>query len=172
MLHRHPGCSGRAIDQSDVEMRHDVLVYTTPPLVEGLEITGPLRAVLHVSSSALDTDFTAKLVDVYPDGRSYNLQEGIIRARYRDGFDRTVFMKPGGIYELSIDMQATGNYFAAGHRIRLEIASANFPRFDRNLNTGGDNFNETRWEVAHSVIHHSTKYPSYVELPVVPERRR
>jgi putative CocE/NonD family hydrolase len=171
-------CTGSAdapegsFDQSDVEMRSDILVYTTPPLTEGVEVTGPLKAVLYVSSSAKDTDFTAKLLDVHPDGRAFNLQEGILRARYREGYDRTVFMEPGGVYEVVIDMQATGNYFPPGHRIRLEIASANFPRFDRNLNTGGNNFDETRWEVARNTVHHTARYPSHVVLPIVPADRR
>ncbi len=157
-----------AMDQSEVEARHDVLVYTTPPLAEGIEVTGPIGAVLHVSSSARDTDFTAKLVDVYPDGAAYNVQEGILRARYREGFGKTVFMKPGMVYEVRIDLQATSNFFAAGHRIRLEVSSSNFPRFDRNLNTGGSNYDETGWVVARNAVHHSSRYPSHLMLPVIP----
>lgn len=155
-------------DQSDVEMRHDVLVYTTPPLEKALEVTGPIQAVLYVSSSARDTDFTAKLVDVYPDGKAYNVQEGILRARYRDGFNRTVLMKPGEVYEVKIDLQVTSNYFAPGHRIRLEISSSSFPRFDRNLNTGGHNYDETAWVVATNTVHHTSRHPSHVLLPIVP----
>ncbi len=156
-----------AYDQRPVEARDDVLVYTSEVLTEGIEVTGPLKLVLYVSSSARDTDFTAKLIDVYPDGRAFNLQEGILRARYRDGFDRTVWMEPGEVYRLEIDLQATSNYFAPGHRIRLEVSSSNFPRFDRNLNTGGNNYDETRWQVARNVVHHSGRYPSHLILPVV-----
>jgi uncharacterized protein len=163
-----PDAPEGSFDQSEVEARHDVLVYTTPPLKRGVEVTGPLKAILYVSSDARDTDFTAKLVDVYPDGAAYNVQEGILRARYREGFGRKVFMQPGGVYKVEIDLQATSNWFAPGHRIRVEIASSNFPRFDRNLNTGGNNFDERSWRVARNVIHHSAKYSSHVMLPVIP----
>src|SRR5262249_30899960 len=125
-------------DQSSLESRPDVLVYTTPPLTQGTEITGPIELKLFVGSSARDTDFTAKLVDVYPDGTAFNLQDGILRGRYREGFNRKVWMKPGGSYPLTIDLHSTSNYFPSGHRIRLEVSSSNFPRFDRNLNTGGN----------------------------------
>ena len=129
-----------AFDQSDVETRHDVLVYSTPALKEGIEVTGPLKVLLYFSSSARDTDFTAKLVDVYPDGTAYNIQEGILRARYREGFEKKVWMKPGEVCEMILHLQATSKYFGPGHRIRVEISSSNFPRFDRNLNTGGNNY--------------------------------
>jgi len=169
-------CTGTAdapsgvFDQSDVETRNDVLVYTTPVLKEGIEVTGPLSVVLYVSSAAPDTDFTAKLVDVYPDGSAFNIQESILRARYREGFDKKVWMKPGEVYEVKIDLQATSNYFGPGHRIRLEISSSNFPRFDRNLNTGGNQYNETEWKEATNTIHHSRIHPSYIVLPVIPSR--
>ncbi|PYV91484.1 MAG: acylase [Acidobacteria bacterium] len=155
-------------DQSDVETRQDVLVYTTPALEHGLEVTGPLQVVLYVSSSVDDTDFTAKLVDVYPDGKAYNIHEGILRARYREGYDKNVLMKKGETYEVKIDLQATSNYFGPGHRIRLEVASSNFPRFERNLNTGGNNYDETQWKVAENVVHHSKNHGSYLLLPVIP----
>ncbi len=158
-----------AFDQSEVELRNDVLVYTTPPLEKGMEVTGPLKVVLYVSSSAKDTDFTAKLVDLYPDGTAYNVQEGILRARYREGYNKTVWMKPDEVVEVGIDLQATSNYFGPGHRIRLDVSSSNFPRFDRNLNTGGNNYDETKWVTAQNAIHHSGKYSSYVLLPVIPE---
>ena len=167
-----PDAPEGAFDQSDVESRHDVLIYSTPPLTSGLEVTGPLKVVLYVSSDARDTDFTAKLVDVAPDGQAYNVQEGILRARYRDGFDHTVFMKPGGVYKVEIDLQATSNWFAPGHRIRVEVASSNFPRFDRNLNTGGNNYDERTWKVARNVIYHSPTYPSHIVLPVIPSVRQ
>jgi hypothetical protein len=157
-------------DQRGIEARHDVLVYSTPPLATGVEVTGPIEAVLYVSSSAKDTDFTAKLVDVYPDGRAFNLREGVARARYRAGFDREVFMQPDGIYEIRIGLQATGNWFGPGHRIRLEVSSSNFPRFERNLNTGGRNVDETEWVTAENSVHHSPAHASYVLLPVIAQR--
>ncbi|MGD8727640.1 MAG: CocE/NonD family hydrolase, partial [Gemmatimonadales bacterium] len=156
-----------SFDQSQVELRPDVLVYTSAPLTEGLEVTGPMDAVLYVASSATDTDFTVKLVDVYPDGRAFNVQETILRSRYREGFDRQVFLEPGEVYELHIDLHATGNYFGPGHRIRIEVSSSNFPRFDRNLNTGGNNYDESSWIVAENTIHHSRDYPSRIILPIV-----
>lgn len=157
-----------SFDQSDTEMRQDVLVYSSHVLQEGIEVTGPIEALLYVSSSAKDTDFTAKLVDVYPDGKAYNVQEGIFRARYREGFDKKVWMSLGEVYEIEIDLQATSNYFGPGHRIRLEVSSSNFPRFDRNLNTGGNNYDEAEWEVAANTVHHSGKHASHIVLPVVP----
>lgn len=157
-----------ALDQRDVETRHDVLVYTTSPLEKGIEVTGPLQVVLYVSSSAPDTDFTARLVDVYPDGTAYNVQEGILRARYREGFEKKVWMEPGQVYEVRINLHATSNYFGPGHRIRLEVSSSNFPRFDRNLNTSGNNYDETQWKVADNTIHHSPRHASYLLLPVIP----
>jgi putative CocE/NonD family hydrolase len=168
-------CTGGAVpeggyDQSEVEMRADVLVYTTRPLEQGVEITGPLEAVLYVSSSAPDTDFTAKLVDVYPDGTAYILQEGILRARYREGLDRTVWMEPDGVYEVRIDLEATSNWFSPGHRIRLDISSSSFPRWDRNLNTGGNNYDEAEANLATNRVHHSARYPSRIVLPVIPHR--
>jgi uncharacterized protein len=161
-----PDAPEGSYDQSEVEMRQDVLVYTSPPLAKGIEVTGPLEVVLYVSSSAPDTDFTAKLVDVYPDGAAYNVQEGIQRARYRQGYDRKVWLKPGEPARVRIDLQATSNYFGPGHRIRLEISSSNFPRFERNLNTGGSNYDEARAEIARNAIYHSVKYPSAVILPI------
>jgi putative CocE/NonD family hydrolase len=162
---------GGSVDQSDVELRSDVLVYTTPPLDEGVEVTGPLEAILYVGSSARDTDFTVKLVDVLPDGTAYNVQEGILRARFREGFDRVVLMEEGNVYRLRVDLQATGMWFGPGHRIRVEISSSNFPRFDRNLNTGGTNYDESEWVVAHNTVYHTEKHPSHVVLPVVRQAR-
>jgi putative CocE/NonD family hydrolase len=163
-----PSNSEGAQDQSYIEQRPDVLVYTTPAFEKGVEITGPIQAVLYVSSSAQDTDFTAKLVDVYPDGRAFNIQDGILRARYRDGFDHSVWMKPGEAYRLHIDLHSTSNYFPPGHRVRLEISSSNFPRLDRNLNTGGRNYDEARGVVAENEIHHAPVRKSYIVLPVIP----
>ncbi|MDP6055153.1 MAG: CocE/NonD family hydrolase, partial [Candidatus Latescibacteria bacterium] len=120
-----------------------------------------------VSSSAKDTDFMAKLVDVYPDGTAFNVQEGAQRMRYRDGFDQKVWMQEEGVYEITLDLHATGNYFGPGHRIRLEVSSSSFPRFDRNLNTGGNNYDETEWVVARQTVHHSAQYASHLVLPVI-----
>jgi putative CocE/NonD family hydrolase len=155
-----------AFDQSDIEMRNDMLVYTSPTLEKTVTVTGDIQVKLWVSSDAKDTDFVAKLIDVYPDGRAFNIQEGILRARYRQGFDKKVFMEKGEVYPITIDLQATANAFLPGHKIRLEISSSNFPAYDRNLNTGGDNFTETEWVVARNKVHHGGGYPSYVELMV------
>ena len=150
-----------------MEDRADVLVYTTEPLDQGLEVTGPLELVLYVSSDAPDTDFVAKLVDVHPDGTPINVQEGIQRARYREGYGRKVWMDEGEVYEVRVDLQASANYFAAGHRIRLEVTSSSFPRWDRNLNTGGSNYDESEWVAATNSVHHSPGRASHVVLPVV-----
>lgn len=156
------------VDQREVEKRPDVLVYSTPVLERGVEITGPVQAVLYVSSSAKDTDFTAKLVDVHPDGTAYNVQEGILRARYREGLAKKVLMQQKKVYELKVDLMATSLVVPAGHRIRLEVSSSNFPRFDRNLNTGGNNYDETQWVTAQNTVHHTNGKASYLLLPVIP----
>ena len=114
-----------------------------------------------------DTDFTVKLVDVGPDGRAYNLDETIQRARYREGYDKEVFMEPGQTYEIELGPLSTSNFFAPGHRIRIEVSSSNFPRFMRNMNTGGRTWDETEGALAHNVIHHSREYPSQIRLPIV-----
>lgn len=162
------GTPAGAIDQAPVEARNDVLVYTSEVLEEGIEVTGPITAILYVSSSAKDTDFTAKLIDVYPDGTAYNIQETIFRARYREGFTKKVWMEKGGVYKLQLDLDATSNYFAPGHKVRVQVSSSNFPLFERNLNTGGNNYDESVWVVAENTIHHSSAYPSHLVLPVVP----
>ncbi len=154
-------------DQSETEARPDVLVYTSAVLDSGLEVTGPLEAVLYVSSDAPDTDFTVKLVDVYPDGTAYNVQEGALRMRYRAGLSSKVLMEEGEVYEVRLDLHATSNYFGPGHRIRLEVTSSSFPRFDRNLNTGGKNYDETEWVTAENAVHHTRKHPSHLLLPVI-----
>jgi putative CocE/NonD family hydrolase len=171
----HTCCTGTdteagGYDQSEIEMRHDVLVYTSEPLEEGIEVTGALEVVLQVSSSAVDTDFMAKLVDVYPDGRAFNIQEGALRMRHREGLDREVMMEPGSVYEARLDLHVTSNFFGPGHRIRLEVSSSNFPRFERNLNTGGDNHRDTEWQIAINQVHHSGDHLSWVALPVVENR--
>ena len=154
-------------DRRELETRHDVLVYTTGPLEAAVDVTGPMKAVLYVSSSAVDTDLDLTLVDVFPDGRAMGVYEGTLRARYREGFDRKVLMNPDEVYEIEVDMNVTSNTFLPGHRIRLEIASSRFPNHDRNLNTGGNNFDESEAIVATNVIHHSEVYPSRLVLPVV-----
>lgn len=157
-------------DQREIEARADVLVYTSNPLTEPLQVTGSVYAKLYVSSDAKDTDFTVKLVDVYPDGTAYNIDDTILRARYRDGYDKQVFMEPGKVYELNPTPMSTSYEFQKGHRIRVEVASSKFPQYMRNLNTGGNNYDETKGVVAHNTIHHSAQYPSKVILPVMPRR--
>ena len=160
--------AGGAFDQRKLEERPDILVYSTGPLKEGLEISGPIEVTLYVSSDARDTDFTVKLIDTYPDGPAYNLDETIQRVRYREGYNKPpVWMEPGKTYKVTLQPMTTSNYFATGHRIRIEISSSNFPRFDRNMNTGGDNYDEVRGVVAHNQVHHSKQYPSQITLTVV-----
>lgn len=165
-------CTGGAIeagsfDQRAMELRDDILVYSTDVLTEGMEVSGFIEPVLYVSSEAKDTDFTVKLIDVYPDGTAYNLDETIQRVRYRDGYELESFMEKDKIYKLELSPMSTSNYFAKGHRIRIEVSSSNFPRFARNLNTGGNNFDESAGVVARNTIHHSDKYPSQIRLPIV-----
>ncbi|MGJ8665974.1 MAG: CocE/NonD family hydrolase [Patiriisocius sp.] len=157
---------GGAFDQQEMEERADILVYTTEALTEGVEISGFIETELYVSSNAKDTDFTIKLIDVYPDGTAYNLDETIQRVRYRDGYDKEVFMEKGEVYKLKLTPMSTSNYFERGHKIRIEISSSNFPRFARNLNTGGDNYDESEAVVAQNKVHHSKKYPSNIKLPI------
>ncbi len=165
-------CTGNAVqggsfDQQQMETRSDILVYTSDVLEEGVEISGFIESTLYVSSDAKDTDFTIKLIDVYPDGRAYNLDETIFRARYREGFDKEVFMEEDEVYKIELSPMSTSNFFKKGHRIRIEVSSSNFPRFARNLNTGGNNFDEAEGVVARNQIHHSEKYPSQIRLPMV-----
>jgi putative CocE/NonD family hydrolase len=161
-----PG-NGGALDQRKMEERPDILVYTTEPLKEGIEVSGPITATLYVSSDVKDTDVTVKVIDVLPDGTAYNLDETIQRLRYREGDDKTVWMEKDKVYKVTLTPMNTSNYFDAGHRIRIEIAGSNFPRFDRNLNTGGNNYDETTAVVAHTAIHHSPRYPSTLTISVV-----
>lgn len=156
-------------DQREVELRDDVLVYSTAVLQQPLEVTGPIELCLFVSSSARDTDFTGKLVDVYPNGRSLILTEGILRARYRRSFTEPELLEPGEIYELRLNLWVTANVFLPGHRLRLEVSSSNFPRFDRNSNTGGDMAIETAevYETAVNHIFHDKKRPSHLILPII-----
>ena len=157
-----------AYDQRPIEARPDVLVYSTPALEQDTEVTGPIVVTLYASSSAVDTDFTAKLVDVEPCGCARNLTDGIIRARYRKPRHPASLIEPGQVYKYTIDVWATSNLFKKGHSIRLEISSSNFPRFDRNPNTGGPIGAETTLVPALQTVHHSAEYPSHVTLPVAP----
>ena len=170
-----PTCGGNTLiipmgvqDQRQVETRQDVLVYTSGPLTTPLEVTGPLVVTLYAASSTPDTDFTAKLVDVRPDGYAQNLADGIIRARYRTSRMIPTLLTPGQVHELTIDLWATSHVFLPGHSLRLEIASSNFPRFDRNLNTGEDQATGSRWQTAAQTIFHDQRYPSHIRLPVIP----
>ncbi|MDE2921428.1 MAG: CocE/NonD family hydrolase [Acidobacteriota bacterium] len=156
-----------SFDQRGIEARADVLVYATEPFPEPLTVVGSIDVILHVSSDAADTDFTVKLVDVHPDGRAFNLDDTILRMRYREGFDRDVRMEAGEVYEVRLGPLATANVFGAGHRLRIEVSSSNFPRYDRNLNTGGNNYDESEWRVARNAVHHSAEYPSRIVLPVL-----
>ncbi|WCT73903.1 CocE/NonD family hydrolase [Sphingomonas naphthae] len=156
-----------AFDQREIEARSDVLVYTSAPLDKPVEVSGFVDAVLKVSSSAKDTDFAVKLVDVAPDGTAWIIGDTIFRARYRDGFDRPAMMEPGKTYTIKPSPIATSIQFGAGHRIRVEVTSSNFPKFVRNLNTGGPNESEARGVVADNRILHGGEDASYVELPVV-----
>jgi putative CocE/NonD family hydrolase len=158
---------GGAWDQREVEQREDVLVYTSAPLEKAREVIGPIKVILYASSSASDTDFTAKLVDVAPCGFARNLTDGIIRARYRTSMTEASLITPGEVYEYEIDLWATGNQFNEGHRIRVEISSSNFPRFDRNPNTGELPGRSTEMVSALQTIHHSKEYPSRIVLPVI-----
>ncbi|MBX2946823.1 MAG: CocE/NonD family hydrolase [Cyclobacteriaceae bacterium] len=158
---------GGAFDQSEMELRDDILVYTSEPLKEGVEVSGFIESTLYLSSDVKDTDVTIKLIDVHPDGKAYNLDETIQRVRYREGYEKEVFMEKGKVYEVKLTPMSTSNYFAQGHRIRIEVSSSNFPRFERNLNTGGNNFDEAKGVVATNSIHHSKKYPSVITLPIV-----
>lgn len=160
------------VNQAAAEARNDVLVFSTPVLKEPVEVTGPLKVRLYASTSARDTDWTAKLVDVDPDGYARNIQEGVIRARYRGGTEAPAsLLTPGKVYAYDIDLWATSNTFLPGHRIRVEISSSNFPWIDRNLNTGEDPMTSTRMETAHQTIYHSRKYPSYILLPIIPKAK-
>ena len=157
-----------AFDQLDVESREDVLVTSTPPLERDVEVTGPVTVTLWAATSAVDTDFTAKLVDVCEHGCARNLIDGIIRARYRESSSSPSSVEPGRVYRYTIDLSATSNVFKAGHRIRLEVSSSNFPRFDRNTNTGKLIAEDTELKPALQTILHDGQHPSHVTLPLVP----
>jgi putative CocE/NonD family hydrolase len=160
------------MDQRPVERRKDVLVYTGKPLESDLEAIGPVQVTLYAATSAKDTDFTAKLVDVFPDGNARNLTDGILRLRYRGSLDKPELAKPGEVYRISIDAGVTSNVFLKGHRIRVEISSSNFPRFDRNPNTGGRIADETKTVAATQTVYHDRSHPSELVLLVMPPDAR
>jgi putative CocE/NonD family hydrolase len=151
-------------DQRSVERRPDVLVYSTPALKRGLAFVGDIRAVLFVSVDTADTDVAVKLLDVYPDGTAYNVQDSILRLSHRNGLPLSGNLKPGQVYRIEVSDMVTSNYFAPGHRVRIEVAGADFPNSDRNWNTGGRNDLATSGSIAHVEIHHGAKYPSHLEF--------
>jgi hypothetical protein len=171
-----PTCGGALLgpnptgpsDQREIEAREDVLVYTGDALANDLEITGPIEMKLFAATSAADTDFTAKLVDVWPNGYAQNIQDGIVRARYRERKSNPSPIKPSEIYEYTIDLWATSHVLKPGHRLRVEISSSNFPHYDRNLNTGGALFKEINPVRAAQTIYHDAAHPSHIILPVIP----
>jgi putative CocE/NonD family hydrolase len=156
-------------DQQSVELRADVLVYSTEVLERPLEVTGPISAVLYVSSSAPDTDITCKLVDVHPNGRAMLLTDGILRLRYRRSFEKPTLLQPDEIVAIRVDLWGTANVFLAGHRLRLEVTSSCFPKFARNSNTGqqvaGEGYDQ--YQVAINRIHHDADHPSHLLLPMI-----
>lgn len=164
------GQIGGPDDYRSVGERKDVLVYSTPPLEQDLEITGPLSVKLFASSSAPDTDWNAMLLDVYPDGYALRLNDGVIRASFRESFEKPSPIEPGKIYEYTIDCWQTSMLIKKGHRIRVHIASAAFPKFDRNLNTGNPFGMDDKMQVAHQTVFHDAKHPSHIVLPVVPAK--
>ena len=165
-------CTGNAVqggsfDQRKMEEREDILVYTSDVFKKGIEMTGFIESTLYLSSDVKDTDLTIKIIDVYPDGTAYNLEETIQRVRYREGYDKEVFIDKDKVYKVDLTPMATSNYFKKSHRVRIEVSSSNFPRFSRNLNTGGDNYDETKSIIALNKIHHSKRYPSNIKLPFI-----
>jgi uncharacterized protein len=156
------------LDQATVEERPDVLVYTSPPLAEDVEVTGFIKALLYVSTSANDTDFTAKLVDVEKDGKPLSVTDGVLRLRYRLSLEKPVFVKRNNAYQITIDAGVTSYVFSAGHRIRLEVSSSNFPRFDRNMNSSASNAGVTKMAKAKQSVFHEKDYPSALILPIIP----
>ena len=155
-------------DQQPAEWRPDVLVYTSPPLEADIEVTGAVRMILYAASSARDTDFTAKLVDVHPTGTAINVAQGIIRARYRNSWEAPALLEPGKVEKYTIDLWSTSNRFLKGHRIRVEVSSSNFPQFDRNPNTGHAFGTDAELQVANQTVFHDSERPSHILLPIVP----
>jgi hypothetical protein len=162
------GIRSGVYDQTEVEKRDDVLVYTGDVLTKDLEVTGPITLKLHAASSARDTDFTAKLVDVRPDNYAQNIAGGIMRARFRESLSAPSLISPDKVYEYTVDLWSTSHVFKAGHRIRLEVSSSNFPNFDRNPNTGHDFGVDAEIVAARQTVFHDGRYPSHLILPVIP----
>ena len=158
-------------DQRPLEGRPDVLIYSTPALEKDLEVTGFLKLELYAASSAVDTDFTAILADVAPDGYARFLTDGVVRARYRNSTEKSVLIRPGEIYKFEMDLWATSNVFLSGHRIRLYLSSSNFPRFNRNMNTGEPNMRATRMVKAQQTVYHDAEHPSALVIPEIPVRQ-
>jgi putative CocE/NonD family hydrolase len=156
-------------DQRPVEARDDVMVYTTPAFTQDTEVTGHITLELYASTSAVDTDFTGKVIDVGPDGFARNVTEGILRGRYRLSREKPELMNPGEVYKLTLDLWSTSNVFLVGHKLRLEVSSSNFPRFDRNLNTGEEQAHSTRMVKALNSVFHDAQHPSALVVPVVPQ---
>lgn len=163
---------GGSFDQSSVETRPDVLVYTSEPITSPVDVIGSIPVTVYVSSDVKDTDIIVRLVDVYPDGKAYNLDEQSLRLRWRDGYDKPVFMEPNHVYKVDLPPLVTSNSFLAGHRIRVAVSSSSFPMLERNLNTGGPNYNEKTPVIAHNVLHHAPAYLSSIVLPIVPAKPR
>jgi putative CocE/NonD family hydrolase len=154
-------------DHREIERRPDVLVYTGQPLARGLEIVGPVRAKIFAATSARDTDWTARLLDVHPDGRALNVCAGVLRARFRNSFEKPELLKPGAVYEFEVSLGVAGHAFLPGHCVRLEISSSNFPRYDRNLNSGGELGIDPTIVVAEQTVYHDQQRASRLVLPVV-----
>jgi len=161
-----------AFDMSEVEMRDDILVYTSETLSEAVEMTGRMRAKIWLSTDVPDTDLMVQILDVYPDGHAFPIQKGYLRLRYRDGYDKEVMMEAGKVYPIDLDMLVGANQFNPGHRIRIEVTSSFFPGHARNLNTGGDNARDTEYRSANVTIHHGADTPSYIELPIIKAKNR
>jgi putative CocE/NonD family hydrolase len=159
-------------EQGALATRNDILTYTSAPLSARLEVTGPIKVTLFAATDARDTDFTAKLVDVHPDGKAYNIVDGVIRARYRQGTGKAVLISPGAVLEYTIDLWSTSHAFLPGHRLRVDISSSNFPRLDRNLNTAESPELATAMVKARQTIYHDAAHPSHIVLPVIPSGPR
>jgi hypothetical protein len=154
-----------AVDQTPLKAREDVLIYSSDALTTDIDLIGNVKAVLYVSTSAIDTDFTLKIVDQYPSGESYNLQDGVIRLRYREGVQNPKPTEPGRIYRIELELRPIAYRFRAGHRIAAYISSSNFPRLARNLNTGDNSLETTEVEVAKNSLYFNDMHRSYIEIP-------
>ena len=154
-------------EQKKIEHRNDILIYNTESLENDIEVTGPIEMLLYASTDCKDTDFTCKLIDVFPDGKSINIAQGIQRARYRDSWENPELLDSGKIYKFNIDMWSSSNYFFKNHKIRIEISSSNFPQFDRNPNTGNEFGIDTELKIANQNVFHNKSYDSHIILPII-----